>query len=743
MPVGQSARSGAEGTSHKRRRGLLRRTLGFAFPTGTGPGLAFYLGLFIWSVLTREGFAAFGVRDASIEKLVFGQFFGTVVSVQLQILSAYAVLGWTLGALAGQVVRWGPRAFGWRAPVAWWARWGAVLALLAIGHFVQLGRAIAEYPQLFTESLYDHGGWRASLQVALTELPVWAFDLVRGAILGGSLLLIVAGLRRDGYLAAWWSRWRRVPERARRFCVVGAAVVLVVVLAWRLWPVRSSGDGPNVLFIAVDSLRADRLSLFGAKRPTPAMDGLARGGAAFERAYVSLPRTFPSWTTLLTGQWPYRHGIRHMFPTRAERARIPKTFVHAAAQAGYQTSVVGDYAADIFPRIDYGFQRVSAPYIAFPTLIGLRSFELHKQLLPYVTNPLGRRLFSVLQELAQNADPRELGDRAIAELRHLAPRGKFFMTLFFSAAHFPYAAPSPYYKLYADPAYRGTSKYQKIHQLGRGEALTDADVKQIQDLYDGAVKSVDDQLARIFAALDDLGAAKNTLVVLLSDHGEHLHEAKLGMGHGEHLRGDAALRIPLILRGPGVPAGTRVKGLVRDVDIVPTLATLLGVKPLAPVDGADAGPMLRGEKADLGLELYGETGLWFVDDGDDFFQKQRLPYPALTQLGRLDRDFEIVLNEKYADMVLVAKHRVVQTATHKLIYAPTREGVRYELYDLLADPAQTRDVAAEQKDVVRALKDKLFKWMLAAPGVVERREFVLPAPKAQLAADGASGAPGG
>ena len=737
------ARSVPDGAAKRPRRGWLRRALRFVFPTGAPAGLAFYGGLFLWSVLTREGFAAFGVRDASIEKLVFGQFFGTVVSVQVQILSAYLVLGWALGALAGQVVRWGPRAFGWRSPTRWGSRWAAVLTLLVIGHFVQLGRAIAEYPQLFTESLYDHGGWRASQQVALTDLPVWLFDIARVAILGGSLLAIFLGVRRDGYVTEWKLRWRGLPERTRR--VLAATLLLLVVLAaaWRLWPVRASGAGPNVLFIAVDSLRADRVSHYGAKRKTPALDALAEGGTAFEKAYVSLPRTFPSWTTLLTGEWPHRHGIRHMFPTRAERARIPKTFVHAAAQAGYQTSVVGDYAADIFPRIDYGFQRVSAPYIAFPTLIGLRSFELHKQLLPYVTNPLGRRLFPVLQELAQNADPRELGDRAIAELRHLAPRGKFFMTLFFSAAHFPYSVPSPYYKLYTNAAYGGKSKYQKIHQLGRGEALTDADVQQIQDLYDGAVKSIDDQLARIFAALDDLGAAKNTLVVVLADHGEHLHEAKLGMGHGEHLRGDAALRIPLIVRGPGVPVGARVKGLVRDVDLVPTLAALTGVQPIAPVDGTDVGPMMRGEKADLGLELYAETGLWFVDDGEDFFQKQRLPYPPLTALGRLDRDFEIVLNEKYADMVLVAKHRVVQTATHKLIYAPTREGVRYELYDLVADPAQARDVSGEQKDVLQKLKDKLFKWMLAAPNVFERREFVLPIPKAQLTRVGAGGGSGG
>lgn len=727
-------------------RARLGRFLRILFPRGTLVGALAFAGLFLYSVLTREGFSAFGIQDASIEKLVFGRFLGTVVSTQLQILGAYLAVGFVLGLGAGLVVRWAPRAFGRLGPRRFLARVLSTAALVLVFHFLTLARGIAEYPQLYAESFYDRGGARADLQVFLTELPVWVFDAVRWLLVAAAAALVCLGLWRDGLVAAWLRAVRSMRPLARRAWIASTAALALGAAAFVVWPVRAKGDGPNVLFIAVDSLRADRLTPYGASRPTPAIDSLAKGGTTFERAYVSLPRTFPSWTTLLSGQWPHRHGIRHMFPTRAERTRMPKTFVHALAQSGYQTSVVADYAGDIFPRADYGFQRISAPYFAFPTLIGLRSFELHKQLLPYVANALGRRVFPVLRELAQNADPRELGDRAIAELRHLAPRGKFFLTVFFSATHFPYAAPSPYYRLYAKRDYRGAFKYQKMHKLGRGERLDATDIQQIQDLYDGTVRSVDDQLARIFATLDDLGLEKNTIVVLLSDHGEHLHESGLGMGHGEHFRGDAALRIPLIVRGPGIAPGARVKSQVRDVDVVPTLSKLVGVAPLAPADGVDLAALWRGESADLGLDLYGETGLWFVDDGDEFFQKQRIPYPALTQLGRLDRDDEIVLNEKYADLVLVAKHRVLQTATHKLIYIPTRDGVRYELYDLVADPTQVRDVAAERPDLVRTLSAKLMKWMLATPGVVERRGFVVPAPKngaPAIAQESGRGGPGG
>src|SRR5690606_18393411 len=108
----------------------LRRALGVCFPAGTGWGLLVYGGLFAWSLLTREGFSAFGVRDASIEKLVFGRFFGHVLWTQVQILCGYLAIGWVAGAVAGLVLRWAPRAFGREAPARWYTRGAAVTGAL-------------------------------------------------------------------------------------------------------------------------------------------------------------------------------------------------------------------------------------------------------------------------------------------------------------------------------------------------------------------------------------------------------------------------------------------------------------------------------------------------------------------------------------------------------------------------------------------------------------------------------------
>ena len=102
----------------------------------------------------------------------------------------------------------------------------------------------------------------------------------------------------------------------------------------------------NVLVLAADSLRADRLD----PKIAPNLAALAAKGTRFDRAYVSIPRTFPSWVTILTGRHGHHHGIRSMFPTWEDRAKDFDALPQRLAQAGWSTGVVSDYAGDIFGR---------------------------------------------------------------------------------------------------------------------------------------------------------------------------------------------------------------------------------------------------------------------------------------------------------------------------------------------------------------------------------------------------------
>src|SRR6185312_8116239 len=194
------------------------------------------------------------------------------------------------------------------------------------------------------------------------------------------------------------------------------------------------------------------------------------------------------------------------------------------ARAGYATGVVSDYAGDIFSRVDLGFGAVDVPSFDFRQIVRERVLERETPLLPVLHSRAGRAAFPVLREMNDAADPRMLARDAVATMRSLEGRGPFFLVVFFSTAHFPYAAPSPYFRAFTDPAYRGRFKYDKPVGLGH-EAPPDArDEAQVRALYDGAVLAIDDATRPILEALDADGLAKNTVVVVTADHGETLYD---------------------------------------------------------------------------------------------------------------------------------------------------------------------------------------------------------------------------
>lgn len=473
----------------------------------------------------------------------------------------------------------------------------------------------------------------------------------------------------------------------------------------------------NVLILAADSLRADRL----APRVAPTLSRLAAKGTLYERAYVSIPRTFPSWVTILTGRHAHHHGVRSMFPTWEERAKDFDALPQRFASAGYATSVVSDYAGDIFGRIDLGFSRVDTPSFDFRQLIRQRALERETPLLPLLHSRIGRRLFPVMRELNDAADPRLLADDVDAALGAAAGR-PFFMTVFFSTAHFPYAAPAPYYARFTAPSYRGRFKYHKPVGLGRDAPPDARDVEQIRALYDGAVSAIDDAVGRVLSSLEERGLAERTIVVVTADHGETLYDHGHGQGHGDHLFGDEGTHVPLVIYDPRDKAGRREPRVVRDVDLAPTLYEACGVPAPRGLDGKS----LRG---DVGSRFaYAETELWFTEDIPSLAPELRVPYPGIMALTELDsrHDAEIVLRKEMEASTLVARHRMVRDASFKLVYVPTRKGVRYMLFDLAADPGETRDVAAAHPDEVTRLRAELWAWMLEDTTMEQRDGFLVP-----------------
>jgi arylsulfatase A-like enzyme len=689
-------------------------------------------------------------RAAAIESFVEHRFGSEITRMEIGIVATAVALGLMVGLVAEALVRL-------RHPAVQLAARGAPRAFaenacVCLGlHSMLMLWAMADSPQLYAARWYATGGLARTTQVFATDV------LGPHGVLALSFLLAVLYVRPARLL----SLARRAPPVVRAPLALLALLLAATTLyaqstshpasasSSSTWTSSSSSPAsapapasapphhPNILILAADSLRADHLD----PRVAPTLEALAARGARFDRAYVSIPRTFPSWVTILTGRHAHHHGIRSMFPTWEERARDFDALPARLAHAGYATGVVSDFAGDIFGRIELGFGRVDTPSFDFRQLIRQRALERETPLLPVLHSQLGRKLFPVMRERNDAADPMLLADDAIAALHALraggsggAGEGKpFFLTVFFSTAHFPYAAPAPYYAKYTDAAYRGRFKYHKPVGLGEDAPPDAADIAQIRGLYDGSVKAVDDAVARILRSLDSEGLAGDTIVVVTADHGETLYDNGHGLGHGDHLFGDEGTHVPLVVYDPRLasaqPHGVRVPAVVRDVDIAPTLYELAGVAPPTDLDGLSLRAYLSvSAPASAPRLAFAETELWFTEEIPGLAADLRMPYPGILALTEIDarHHAEIVMRGDMQAITRMARHRMVRDERWKLVYLPTRKGAKYMLFDTLADPSEVRDVAPEHPAEVARLQTALWAWMLRDAQMEQKDGYLVP-----------------
>ncbi|HEX4952891.1 MAG TPA: sulfatase [Thermoanaerobaculia bacterium] len=322
---------------------------------------------------------------------------------------------------------------------------------------------------------------------------------------------------------------------------------------------------PNVLFILVDTLRADHLTPYGYGRDTsPHIASLlAERGVVAERAYAQAPWTVASAVSYMTGRYPGEllYGPMDGYAIPAETPTLAETF----AARGYDTAA---FYANYVLRDGNGFGRGFATRWVPPATPD--SNFLHAD--------------------AANA-------RAIPWLRAHQHR-PFFLYLHYMDPHDPYDSPelvdgrSPFY-----PGYRGRFAGGWVHGLYTGRLQLDDqvdDLAHLTALYDSEIHYVDRALGEVLGELAPEVAA-NTLIVLTSDHGEELYEHG-GWKHGQTLY-EEQIRVPLIFRWDRrLPAGRRLAGAVELVDLAPTLAAAIGAPPLPEARGMDLLPALAGEQ---------------------------------------------------------------------------------------------------------------------------------------------------
>ncbi len=447
----------------------------------------------------------------------------------------------------------------------------------------------------------------------------------------------------------------RTVKYYRPAMLYASALFAVVVLVVTVHLLTRPPTPPSVVLITVDSLRADHLGLYGYGRATsPQIDALARDGVVFERAFTVETLSGPSHASLFTGLYPVTHGVVY------NGYRLPEeavTLAELLRSAGFRTAA---FVSDALVGERFGFAQ------------GFDQFELS-------------------QVRTQARGPKQLNveARSYHLARHWlrAMRGKkFFLWLHCQQPHFSYN-PIPPYDLRFDPEipdrYPYRNHWKLMRALKKGQ-ITATDEARITALYDGEIAFTDELLGMIF---DELRQHPEPLVtVFTSDHGDMLFEPRerKRVGHGGGHFYDDAMRIPLVIVPP---AGfetdvSHVRGLVSSIDILPTLAELVGFEAPANLEGRSLAGLLAG------VESRG-------------------------------RDAAYAMYLKHEGQHTLA----LRTETHKLIHR--EQDHTGELYDLVADPGELNNLAHEQPELLQQLTDRVRSWFDARPARLPGAELAL------------------
>ncbi len=440
---------------------------------------------------------------------------------------------------------------------------------------------------------------------------------------------------------------------------------------------------PNILFVMFDQMAALSLPTYGHPLVrTPNIDALAARGTLFENAYCAAPLCSPSRFGMLTGLLPSRIGA---FDNASEMPSSVPTFLHVLRQAGYRTCLAGKMDFTGADQL-HGYEDRLTTDLS-PSDLGWTPDWDH----PESVMPWYHTLQSVVEagpcdyslSLQYDEDAAFKARQWLHQHVGAADDRPFMLTLSVMHPHDPYLALRPFWDLYADvaidapavrakpPAERDAAGRRMYRLYDRGEIpVSDEDVIRARRAYYGMISYCDDLLGRLVETLRIVGQTDNTIIVVTSDHGDMLGERGLWYKMTFFER---AVRVPLIIAGPGIAAGKRVTAPVSHLDLMPTLADLADCEL-------------------SGLSLDGNS-LW----------------PSLTEgetpRGEIQAEY---MGEGYEQPAFMLRR-----GNLKFTYSRD-DGVT--LYDLAVDPNETIDLSndpAHATSVARFMADINSRWDVA------------------------------
>lgn len=458
---------------------------------------------------------------------------------------------------------------------------------------------------------------------------------------------------------------------------------------------------PNIILIVVDDMRFDEFGAAGHPwLETPNIDRLAREGAMFTQMVHAIPLCSPNRATILTGQYPARHGVTGN-EARSELSHRLATFPRALQGGGYRTGFVGKWHMGNDPTPRPGFDY----WVSFPgqgTIIDPPLYE-NGALTPtkgYVTDLLTDRALTFLDSAARQPQPFFLYVAHKAIHPDIEQRNDGSLDLAKGSRFIPaprhagrYAdKPVPRRPNYLPPgkvlpgdsqvSVMLTRKYAaetgKKYGVEIDASTSDATVRSRAEM----LLSIDDGLGRILARLENDGLLDNTVIILTSDngyfYGEHGLSVERRMPYEEGIKSPLLVRFP-----PRVASGVKVDALVSSVDIAPTILDFAGVGIGTQVQGRSFVPALTGRdgagRADAYVEYNGDEVFDWTDD---------------------------------------ASYRAIRTRRYKLIHW-VQHPERDEFYDLEVDPYEMTNRIAEPRyrSTVVTLERRLKDASAAAAGL--------------------------
>ncbi len=495
------------------------------------------------------------------------------------------------------------------------------------------------------------------------------------------------------------------------------AIIAAVVCAASAWGGDAAPRRPNILWIMSDQLRYDCVGANGnAIIKTPNLDRLAAESANFSRAFVQAPVCVPSRASFFTGRYPHSHRNRVNYtPLAASEVLLPAML----QRAGYRTALVGKtHLYYRYPPTTDEARRTGFDLVDLHDGAGFTDEwsdyakwrQAHDPLREIPYRRLARTVPKLRAGLPPDANPFRAaiderftettwtGLRTRERLKELTAGDRpFFLFCSFWKPHGPYDVPAPFDSMYshveiplpapetAETIGRLPPPVQKLILRGKKPEY-DMDRRTLEWLYRsyyGTVSHLDREVGLVLDALKEAGAAKNTIVVFSSDHGDQLLEHGLT---GKNLFFEASIHVPLMIHFPGRVRPGRHDALAESVDVLPTLFELIGLPE--PVECQ-------------GRNLFGPAR-------EAVFSENVIP--EVITGGNMDFTFE---KGKGVKGIRHPDAKMVRTARWKYNYYCDGSA---ELYDLANDPQEQHNLASDpaHKSVVDEMKQRLLNWLVTA-----------------------------